>query len=369
MSKPETRRSWAPVWRIACFASLAWPSAMVASPQASPSQHAVGGWLEQEAGLVRSAECEFDLVQTPTRPEMIPAIRSLWASRKSNRPYTAFVYTADIASRHSMKIHWWRSSVKEREETRAIETPESSRADVTAFDGQEVRSLAERENRLRGSVRSVDDAHWDTTNRVQPFSFLYEFQNVPYSDLVERGRDFHSSLLDSNGAVSITFSHPDIASIKFVLTFDSSHRLLTRDFYSQTASDPAQRIYERHEFLDYTSVPDDSGETIWFPNRAIYHYFLGTDPHGNLVEYSTQEITIRSIKFNLPIPDSLFRLEFPADADLSGDILPSWWTKPRPAIPHTGRARKLWLVLGSAALIATVLGLSWIVQRAWRRAQ
>lgn len=308
--------------------------AIRAHAAAPMTQEGLASLLRHQETTVRSVECQFSSKRSVTPPNVVPLIRAVCRDQGREKEYIRYVYTAEIATRQSYDAHWWREGSKERIE-KSPGTADSSwgkatpPAEITVFNGEEIRRLAgdEEEGRL-GAIQTPD--RWYTVNRTHPVSFLYEFQNTPYSDLIMRSEHCEISLVDRNGQpwTRVSFRHPDFYSLdccSFALLFDENDLLVERDVIRKLAQDRTPRIYEKHAFSDYRRYTDSSGERMWFPHHAVYHYYVGDLPDGTHVEYTTRDIKIRDIKFNAPIPDDKFVLEFPKGTRVYDELHQVGW--------------------------------------------
>ena len=283
---------------------------------ASPSREAVVGWLRHQEDLVTSMECEYEDRRLPTDAAMIPRIREF--CRKNNKEDSlSYLYSEELARRFGKRFHWWRKGSKERSEVIDLSAsgplPANAYHNVEAYDGRLIRTIGgASSDKPSAGIFTLQSLHWDATNRVQPFSFLYEFETTPYSDVVARSPIFESALVRKDGdeLIEVRVRDPKLSIRPIVLWFDRQHRLIERAVYYKWEYDPKPRIFERHVFLDYQGHADPSGETIWFPRKAVYHYYMGVDPQG-LIEYNVRTLDVKNVKFNIDIPDDRFDLEFP----------------------------------------------------------
>ena len=190
-----------------------------------------------------------------------------------------------------------------------------------AFDGEVIRSYQRINNKLYGAI--YPSHRWFSLDREYPFSFLYEFQNTPYSDLLVRSQD--AELTREKGQTRVRFTHPDFANMKFDLVFGEDNRLMRRDLISKLEGDLAPRIYRRQSFSGYRRYPLEKGEAVWFPTQADFDSVLGTADDGTLIVHAHIRVTVASLKFNQRLADKLFNIEFPPDCrvrDTRTDALP-----------------------------------------------
>lgn len=289
---------------------------------AGPSREALIARQRHQERLVRSARCVFEVVHTPTRPENIPLIqqacRLRYGPEQATKKVGAFVYSEKDAAARSYTSHWWRMDSKEREErtwgrARAPGDPLKGRDYVVAFDGHVVRSLGvEPDGQLVGQI-DLPDGRWNATNRKHPFSFLYQYAVMPYSDILEKGTDFRLAVViyDGKEYTRVSVGHPNEQHTRFVFLLDDKGRTVERELIYRLYAPEPPRTYQRFTFHDYRQHADPSGEVIWFPHKAVCHGYMDYLPDGRPVENITRTIIIRKIEFNVKIPDEMFTIQFP----------------------------------------------------------
>lgn len=329
------------------------------------SKDSLGRILAHQAALVRSAESTFTVLREPTPSSWVPSIKAACAAQGQAAQWSRFVVTSQFARANSYRAHWYRRGALERLDTYAIEmtTSQDEAPSVsTAFDGRVVRSLTRTPEGATGMIDSIDSAKWRQINRIHPFSLLFQHQEVPYSDIIAASADVEILQVTHDRAqcTQLNCTHPQIPNIRFGLLFDNQHRLIQRDVIAQIPPDEKPRLWERHELVDYQDHSDESGETVWFPKRAVYHYYMGTLNSVTPVEYMREIISIDSIQFNVPIPDKLFALDFPSNARVydglggRGFLDEVTASSLRPANP----AHFNWiLLLGLAGVVLVFIGL------------
>lgn len=335
-----------------------------------PTRASVVALLRHQEGIVRSVECRFRVKPIATRPEMIPLIREVCHQRGRDAEAERYLYTEDIVGRQQRTVHWWRDGIRERlEESGEGAQPASEPAETTVFDGQIVRKLSRGANEVVGSLQP--SSRWNSVNRTHPVSMLYEFQNTPYSALISGAAECEIAQVTWQGKphARVRFRHPEFSHRSFVLLLDSEGRLAERDVIVKLEEDPAPRIYEKHVFSDYVRHADSSGEPIWYPRRAVYHYYMGQLADGTPVEYTSEEIDVLDIKFNLAIPEDQFVLEFPEGTRVYDGLTGLGWLDQRAeqakavsAFEAIGLTRWLAVALAVAILIAIFV----VLQRASR---
>ncbi len=333
-----------------------------AQPAARASRDGVVAWLQHEEGLVRTIACRFEQVRSVTPPEMVPLIREICRKRGNENEYVSFVYTDQTVRKNSFVTLWWRKGPKERAETfNYFDDPEGQRRNLRAFDGQVIRSLEHDKTGLTAAIHSIKSAEWNSMNRTHPISLLYEFQNKPYSEIVAQGRAFDLSMVTREGKpyTRVSIEHPKFTWISFVLLFDDEHRLVEREVIVRMDPDKSPRVNEKHRLMEYQAHRDRSGEIISFPARALYSYYMGVLPDGRLVEYTTEDIRISDIQFNVDIPDQKFVLEIPKDAAVYDGLTGAGWLKlpesAQAAVDRTGKSAKWWTTLVAVSAVFLIL--------------
>jgi hypothetical protein len=328
---------WAVILAAFATAEFAGASPSVADPDQRTALDAVVQRLRHDERLVTSAECVLTHDSQPTDDRMIPLIRA-HAEKLGVNP-NPYLYSKKFASAQSYVGHWWRREVKERldqfESAKELSVPGALPRCVEAFDGEVVHSYQRINNKLYGSI--LPSTRWFSVNRPYPSSFLYEFQNRPYSDLVVRAQD--AELTREKGQTRVRFTHPEFPNMKFDLVFGEDNRLIRRDMINKLRREPTPRIYERQSFAGYRRYSLEKGAAVWFPTQADFDYLLGTADDGTLLVYNHIRMTVDSLKFNHQLADNIFKIEFPPDChvhDARSDRLPGRRALRRllgPAIP------------------------------------
>jgi hypothetical protein len=246
------------------------------------------------------------------------ACRLRYGTGQGTRKVAAFVYSEKDAAARSYTSHWWRRDSKEREErtcggARAPGDALKGRDYVVAFDGHVVRSLGVKpDGRVVGKMDRPSRL-WNARNRIHPFSFLYQYANMAYSDILEKGTGFRLSAvtIDGKDYSRVSVGHPVDKGKEFVFLLDSKGRTVQRDLLYRLYAPEPPRVHKRFTFHDYREHADPSGEVIWFPHKAVCHGYMDYLPDGRPVENVTKTIIIREIRFNVEIPDEMFTIEFP----------------------------------------------------------
>jgi hypothetical protein len=237
-----------------------------------------------------------------------------------------------------------------------------------AFDGNVVRTLGQSVDGPIAFIDSAETGHFSNANRLEPFAFLFEYINEPYSQLIQTSPDCRVSSRryhDTDG-LEVSFVHPKFLYMRFVLVLDEKYRLVQRDEIMQRTGDKEPRLYERHEFTDYKAYDDPSGEQIWFPSHALYRYYMGNMPDGSPVNHTTKQIEITSLEFNVNIPDDVFTLDIPKNARVYDRLTGRGWLDKEPArMAHSAsRTRSnLWLIGAGIALPLFIIALYYLRRR------
>jgi hypothetical protein len=100
--------------------------------------------------------------------------------------------------------------------------------------------------------------------------------------------------------------------MKFDLVFGKDNRLIRRDLIGKLPPEPTPRIYKRQSFSGYRRYPLEKGEAVWFPTQADFDAVTGTANDGTLIVHCHIRMTVDSLRFNHPLADKLFIIEFPA---------------------------------------------------------
>lgn len=285
------------------------------------SRDTVVTWFRTQEELVKSMECQFETRASATAPDMVPLIREVCRIRGEESDYTSYVITEERALARSNRTHYWRNGPMQREEVFQFDAHVESPTKIRAFDGRLVRTLERTEKGSFGHVGLPETEHWDNVNWTHPFSFLYQFTNQPYSQIIDRARELTISAasLDGKNCTRISFLHPTIDRCWFVLFVDDEHRLVERQHITMlNAKEP--RVHERHVFSDYRAFEDADGKRIWFPHRADYYYYMGTLSDGRLAEWTRESITVHEIRFNMDIAEEQFAQNFPENTTLHDSV-------------------------------------------------
>ncbi len=326
-----------------------------------PSRDEVTARLRHQEGLVRSMEAEFETLHFATPQDMIPRIKEYCERIGMPHLLKKCIIGEEISTNNSTS-RWWRKNSKEREERHFHSpTPTAPAQETTAFDGQLIWRLYDKHEVVAGDIYTARSGHWNTLPRHNPMSFLYEHAGMAYSERAARAKQFlvEEVKLDGQSHTRVTLGIP---SSKLVLYFDPEWRLAQRDHvFPNTVFEKKEAVVYRVRLKDYRRYEDASGETIWFPHQAIYHYYTGAMPEGSLIVNMTKTVTVKRIRFNVDIPDEMFVLQVPKGVPIriGHDVPPSaipegverWVpgkSKPLDAPPQPKMGGVLWTSVGLA---------------------
>jgi hypothetical protein len=270
---------------------------------------------------------------------------------------------------------WWRKGVKERSESYGLgDDLDGDRfRSVEAFDGQIVRGWGNRpDGRKAGSVLTVETADWHETPRTNPYAMLFEYYNLPWSEVVKQATEFRAveERRDGRASTKVALKHPK-AALNCELLFDERHRLVERRFFRKPlllGSKPDPDLAVKETFSDYRNHALPSGEAMSFPHASVVTGYLGRTGGGALLCASTREIKILDIKFNVDLPDSLFDLDIPKDAAVYDGVSELGFLEPgdRPASVFPEEARRQWIVLGAVVAVVLLAAGGLVAHRRWR---
>ena len=271
--------------------------------------------LRRQESLVRSARATFHVVTLPTPADKASRIRE--ACKLTGEDANSYIYTAEDVEKHSFVVRWFRKDVKERLEYSRYsgadpQTPPESAVRIRSFDGNTVRSLEYDAGKPLGAIDTIKNANWKSDNHMQPCSFIYEWYGTRFSDVLEKSEDAKLSTVARDGReyTEVTVPPKEGHWLTVVLLFDQDNHMVERKEIGKLSTDPKPRLYSKEEFSGYQRHGSPGNESIWFPHKAVYHYY-GHVGDGNIDEYRTEIVGIRSIEFNVDIPDVKFSLQFP----------------------------------------------------------
>jgi prepilin-type N-terminal cleavage/methylation domain-containing protein/prepilin-type processing-associated H-X9-DG protein len=334
-------------------------------------------WCRHHEQLARTMKCEYERVMSVTDAATADQIRRALAGEKDPNSWRAYIRSEKFAYANSAILRWYRKGDKDRLEKFAIDA-DLSRAKplIRAFDGQIRRII----NPGKGgepptaTVDTLGSSAWLMMPRDDPISWLYRYAEIPYSELLARALKFDARRIQRDGQsfTEIAFTpaaDSPLANEPQVLLFDIQRRLVERQIYIARDPKAAPYLYKKHFFSDYRSIVDASGETIWFPWQADYRLYLhGRLLDGNTVETRRERLAIRSIEFNIDLPDEIFEPLIPSDAKVNDGITGLGWLEPgvRPplAFPRESKLQRWRQILGVAIASLVVAA---CVLLAWKR--
>jgi|GEM_PF-6528185 len=322
--------------------------------------------LREAEDQIHSGEALFEEIKLPTSPNMIPLIKELCEREGNSLAVPAYIVGKEAAQSASRKVHWRRLGLKERFDSIPLEQEkEHPRTETRAFNGEFVRWIFPGADRPRASIQSLEGSHWKTENRIQPFSLIYQFQDVPYSDLIARSPTYLTchEVIGGKKYSSIEFQHPDKEGMTFQLLFDHRFRLFERRLIFQDQKDKPARVGETHRFSEWELFENKTGEPVELPSQAVYKYFLGVHPNGTPVEYTQTEMEITDLVLNLPLSDAVFLPEILVRAEVFDGISGLGTLQPghRPdhLFPEDAESRWWWIkALGVCALVGLLVGVA-----------
>jgi len=284
--------------------------------------------LKRQESLARSARATFDDVREPTTADNAALLRA--SDRKSIGNPDRYILDKDFVDKNSFTVRWLRKGVKERLEYARYRGADAVPAVVSmvrmvSFDGTTVRRLSYGEENPFGEISAPKDAHWMTVNRTQPWSLIYEWYGKPYSRVVSDCKDAKLATVSRNGRAQTELTLPKQGGwLTPVLVFDEDDRMVARRLYGKLGNEP-ERLYSRVDFSGYRRHPGPGGEAIWFPYKAVYRRYAHVGG-GKVVEYGAEKVTVRSIEFNVDIPDEAFALRFPPGTNVHDSTRPGLYS-------------------------------------------
>lgn len=269
--------------------------------------------LRHAESLVESMSAEYTEIRYPTPESQKRLIEEACALKGEPNP-SRYFYT----QRRARRISWVRDGIKER----SWVVSEGAPPELTAFDGHFVRGLAGN----RGFLQTPEGAHYTDNNRIVPQTFLYQYVDKYYSDIVERGRECHvkKSMLGQDPVTEVFVRDPDEPdTLAFQMYFDGALRLKERQIIRRMGgkSEQRERLWERHVLSEYRRYEHESGEPIWFPHRVTYHYYCGTSSAGISVEYHKTEVVVQEVAFNVEMDPNDFVINFPRGTEVWDDLI------------------------------------------------
>ncbi len=266
---------------VAGLVVLSSPSSLVRA-EIAQTQSGVADLLRHGENQVRSMTAVIDSRQKPTPAENVERLQEV-----SRDLLVAYVLTPENAEARQATLQFERKKNQERRaffSHAGVDVQASDSSRQIAYDGELVRVLGMDADQRVGIIETPEQADWSSLNEDHPYSFVYEFQREPYSELVAQSPDFR--VLDNEpgqDGLRVYFQHPRFNDRAFVLVFDDQGRMVEREEWYKLSHDAEPTMHKRYELLDYKSYPSQSGELIHFPTRVTSRFYA-TDREGNHIE-------------------------------------------------------------------------------------
>lgn len=316
----------------ACLSALlavAFAAASFAQQAADKQREELVKRLRHQESLVRSARATFDIIWLPTTAENAALFRAAAEKNRFDANFDANNYILDTSfvKANSFTVRWFREGVKERLEYaryRGADSPPAAEPAVRirVFDGNTVSSLECGAAEPFGSIGTIQSEHWKSENRTQPWSFIYEWYGRPYSDVIADCKDARLETVTRDGQTYTEVTVREQGNwLAPVLLFDRDNRMVSRKVYGKLGDQP-ERLWSQEELSDYQRHQGPGGEAIWFPHKEVDHHYAFVGD-GKVVEWGTHAVQIRSIEFNVEIPDETFSLRFPPGTKIHDSTRPT----------------------------------------------
>jgi hypothetical protein len=283
------------------------------SPPKDPALRTIIQRLAAQEQIVKSGECLLTHRSDATDPKMVLRIKELL--RKQRRP-GVFIIDKAFAAKDTYVVHWWRKGKKERSDQYKdfddLSKPGALPTRSAGSDGQVARSyfVRDKPNPLnKALIEGTIQPAKRFINDDLPFAFLYEYFQVPYSEMLARSNE--AKVTEADGKTTLSFSHPQVTSDRFVLTFDRDGSLIQRDYYTKHLRENTSRINHRARFSGYRTYHSSQGESVRFPSEVDYDLVFAVADDGQLIVNEHIHIDVNSFRFNHEIPDDVFELQFP----------------------------------------------------------
>jgi hypothetical protein len=333
------------LWLCVCLASVS-----SGQENADFSRQALVRQMRESEKQARAAEVRYTYVSIGTKANMVPLIKAVCDSQGTPQQAANFLIDDAFLKKNSHRIHWVRKGEKERFETRPL-SPDQGIPDLTiqAFNGKRVWTVTYDPVKPKATLHTVEGGHWKTGNRTHPFSFLYYFQDMPYSQIVEKSPFYElgQERVEGKTYTVVSVGHPKFLDMRFHLFLDEKLRLFQRQLLTNRNKEKQFQINETHRFLDWTAFENKEGAPIDFPALARYFYYMGETPDGTLVEYTSNEIKIEQMIFNPAISDAIFNQQIPTNAEvwdgISGLRQLAPGNRPEHLFPEDAEARWWWI--------------------------
>ena len=306
--------------------------AQQAPTRLDPTRTAIVERLREREDSVESLVCRYSNKRAVTRPELLRTIEELTeietlaGDLDPSGVGTNFIYTEAIARFHSHSHRMCVRGPLERRERYEYAPPDSpfpaNRLIYSqAFDGESVQSFGRAGQEARGSIRRPEQAHWLATEIASdPYWVAFLYFRTPYSEVVAQAEEVSISVV---ARAEEQFTRVQARRRRgrppLVLLLDGETRVVERESWVRRSHEDRERPNSRAVLTDYRPHTGRGGTTVWFPYSVVVHYYMGMSPDGELVEYTSNTMTVRDIQLNVDLPDSTFVLEFPPGTDVRDD--------------------------------------------------
>ena len=203
-------------------------------------------------------------------------------------------------------------------------------------------------------------------------SMIYENRGRALSEIAASAKSFLVEIVALNGEPHFRVTMTQATQLNMVLYFNNSWQIVQRDEAVESSRlEKKPHVNIRYFLRDYRPHKDPRGETIWFPQQAVHHYHTGATPEGKLIVNHTETINVKSIRFNVDIPDEKFVLPIPkglpiyVHRDVPANLVPEGVERydpekhKRPPNPNAQPPKKsalLWMTVGGTASLFYLIG-------------
>jgi hypothetical protein len=257
-------------------------------------------------------------------------IHEVLRKRSEESELNSYLFSA--REEDEVAVQYWRDGLRERTERNPLRAKPESKPAIEAFDGVHIRRLgySERSNSWVGQIVSTSNAGRNVENRRTPFSFLFEFINTPYSDIIRDATSCDSELVTILGKkhTKLTVRPKEKYFPDFELIFDDQHRLVERTLTyisAPTSKANARKWGQRQSFGDYRQHILPSGERLWFPWTVTYQEYMGELEDGSRAEHVGWRFQLENVSFNEEYPDDLFLIGFPEGSRIFDGVSLMGW--------------------------------------------
>jgi hypothetical protein len=338
-----------------------------------PDRGAVVAALAHHEGLVKTLRVDYEHTMLATPPEQAEQIK-----RALGKKAEASLFTSEFAKGHSGSARFWRKGGKQRDEWLPLGSTDPQGQTTRAFDGQILRSVEKqgREGRPVAVIATAKTGDWHSAPREDPMAFLYLYYERPLSEVIASASTFSSEVITRGKQrlyrVAIRCAWPSNHVLEFLFDerFLQQERLL-KVWRARKRDAPVHN--HKLVFTDYRAFETSSGEKVWFPDTVTYvgYSMDGTALDGSPLEILWKKFRFTNVQFNIDMPDSLFELEIPKNAQINDMVTGAGWLSPgqRPAtlFPAEAWTKRLWVgavVIAALALVTAAV----FYRRRWRSA-